>query len=76
MAAAKTDAEPNWREEIYQAIKELEIKQVHYVPDAGHSHVIDKCLADPDIEAGMLANEFGGSASAAAHGWAVSARLC
>jgi len=53
-------AEINWREDIFQAIKTLEIKQVHYVPDAGHSHVIDKCLADPQIEAGMLANEFEG----------------
>lgn len=51
-------AEPNWREGIYQALKELEIKQVHFVPDAGHSYVIDKCLADPEMEAGMLANEF------------------
>lgn len=56
--APNAAAEPNWREEVYQALKELEIKQVHFVPDAGHSHVIDRCLADPAIEAGMLANEF------------------
>ena len=59
-SAAGSAAEPNWREDVYQALKELDIRQVHYVPDAGHAHVIERCLADPEIEAGMLANEFEG----------------
>lgn len=60
-AASKPDrTEPNWREEIYQAFKELGIAQVHYVPDAGHAHLIERCMADAEIEAGMLANEFEG----------------
>jgi sulfopyruvate decarboxylase TPP-binding subunit len=58
--SANAAAETNWREDVYEAFKELGIRQVHYVPDAGHSHVIDRCLADPEIEAGMLANEFEG----------------
>ena len=58
--AEANPAEINWREGIYQQFKELDIRQVHYVPDAGHAHVIDRCLADPEIEAGMLANEFEG----------------
>lgn len=47
-----------WREGIYDTLKEIDIRQVVYVPDAGHSLLIDKCLADPAIKAGPLTNEF------------------
>jgi len=50
----------NWQSEVFDAFKDLNISQVTYVPDAGHAPLIDQCLADPDIKAGPLTNEFEG----------------
>jgi len=47
-----------WREGIYDVLKEIDVRQVVYVPDAGHSLLIERCLADPGIKAGPLTNEF------------------
>lgn len=47
-----------WREGIYDALKEIDVRQVVYVPDAGHALLIEKCIADPAIKAGPLTNEF------------------
>jgi sulfopyruvate decarboxylase TPP-binding subunit len=55
-----TKPDPAWREAIYRVLKELEFRQIVFVPDAGHAHLIERCLADPEIKAGPLTNEFEG----------------
>jgi sulfopyruvate decarboxylase alpha subunit len=61
-AAAET---PDWRDEIFAALKAAEIRQVGYVPDAGHARLIELCHADPDIRAVPLTSEEEGVALAA-----------
>ena len=46
-----------WWRDIYDALKEADIKQVVYVPDAGHAKLIDACIADNDIRAVPLTTE-------------------
>ena len=38
---------PAWQQAIYDVLKEGGVRQVAYVPDAGHSHVIRCVQADP-----------------------------
>lgn len=47
----------SWKEAIYQVLKEGNIRQVTYVPDAGHAHVINRVHADPDMKAIVLTTE-------------------
>lgn len=48
---------PAWQEAIFKVLKEGGIRQVAYVPDAGHSHVIRSAIADPEIEDIVLTTE-------------------
>ena len=41
----------SWPEQIFDELKSLNVRQVAYVPDAGHSQLIKMCEADPDIHA-------------------------
>ena len=55
---SKTKAtEADWRDDIFAALKAAEIRQVGYVPDAGHSRLIELCEADPEICAVPLTSE-------------------
>ncbi len=38
-----------WQEEVFTALKEAGVRQVAWVPDAGHAHVIDRVRADPEM---------------------------
>ncbi|HPA51466.1 MAG TPA: thiamine pyrophosphate-binding protein [Thermoanaerobaculia bacterium] len=38
-----------WQEEVFSALKGAGVRQVAWVPDAGHAHVIDRVLADPGL---------------------------
>ncbi len=49
--------EPDWRDDIFAALKAADIRQVGYVPDAGHSRLIELCRADPAIRAIVLTSE-------------------
>ena len=63
-----TDNPPSaadWRDQIFAALKAADIRQVGYVPDAGHSRLIELCQADPDIRAVSLTTEEEGVALAA-----------
>ena len=51
------DGALEWREEIFAALKAAEIRQVGYVPDAGHARLIELCRADPTIRAVPLTGE-------------------
>src|SRR4051812_26712582 len=48
---------PDWRDDIFAALKAADIRQVGYVPDAGHSRLIELCEADPQIRAVSLTSE-------------------
>jgi sulfopyruvate decarboxylase alpha subunit len=50
-------AAPDWRDDIFVALKRAEIRQVGYVPDAGHTRLIECCRADPEIRAIPLTSE-------------------
>lgn len=50
-------SELDWRDGIFAALKAADIRQVGYVPDAGHARLIDLCRADPDIRAVPLTTE-------------------
>jgi sulfopyruvate decarboxylase alpha subunit len=46
-----------WPLGIYRALKQAGVKQVAYVPDAGHSRLIKACDADREIKAVCLTTE-------------------
>ena len=46
-----------WPDEIYSLLKEHDIRQVALVPDAGHSRLIGRCLADGDMRVVTLTTE-------------------
>ena len=54
-----------WQAEVYAALKSAGIRQIGYVPDAGHAHLIEAAHADPDIDAVVLTTEEEGIALAA-----------
>jgi sulfopyruvate decarboxylase alpha subunit len=58
-------ADADWRDRTFAALKAADIRQVGYVPDAGHSRLIELCRADPDIRAVSLTTEEEGVALAA-----------
>ena len=47
----------DWRHEIFAVLKAAEIRQVAYVPDAGHARLIELCRADPTIRSVPLTSE-------------------
>jgi sulfopyruvate decarboxylase alpha subunit len=59
------DASSDWREQIFAALKSTDIRQIGYVPDAGHSRLIELCVADAAIRAVSLTTEEEGIALAA-----------
>jgi sulfopyruvate decarboxylase alpha subunit len=46
-----------WQNELYDLLRRNNITQFAYVPDAGHSILINRCLADPDVHAIALTTE-------------------
>jgi len=46
-----------WPQDIYDAFKKLGIRQVAYVPDAGHTQLIKSCHADRSMKAVSLTTE-------------------
>jgi sulfopyruvate decarboxylase alpha subunit len=54
-----------WPDRLYETFKRAGIRQVGYVPDAGHARLIDHCRADPDIRDIVLTTEEEGVALAA-----------
>jgi sulfopyruvate decarboxylase alpha subunit len=53
----KASTAPSWQEDVFRALKEGDIRQIAYVPDAGHSHAIRCAEADPDIHDIVLTTE-------------------
>ena len=48
---------PQWPDDIFAALKAADIRQVGYVPDAGHARLIERVRVDPLIRAVALTSE-------------------
>jgi sulfopyruvate decarboxylase alpha subunit len=57
LMTAPSSGEPNWPGDIFAALKAAEIRQVGYVPDAGHARLIERVAADRGIRAVSLTSE-------------------
>jgi len=55
----------DWPDRLFATFKRADIRQVGYVPDAGHARLIDRCRADPEIRDVALTTEEEGVALAA-----------
>ena len=53
----KRAAAPTWPAAIFKTLKDADIAQVSYVPDAGHAELIKSCLADNHIKTTRLTTE-------------------
>jgi len=47
----------DWWKQIFSAFKAATVRQVAYVPDAGHAALIDACVRDNDMRAIALTSE-------------------
>src|SRR6201996_742625 len=54
-----------WPDQLFDVLKGADIRQVGYVPDAGHARLIQRCKEDNDIRDVMLSTEEEGVALAA-----------
>jgi sulfopyruvate decarboxylase alpha subunit len=55
----------DWPDRLFETLKRADIRQVGYVPDAGHARLIDRCRADSQIHDVVLTSEEEGVALAA-----------
>ena len=55
----------NWRDGVFEALLQAGVRQVAYVPDAGHSRLIERAHATPGVQAVVLTTEEEGVALAA-----------
>jgi len=55
----KTDATrpTSWQDDLYDELRRSDITQIAYVPDAGHSVLITRSLADRDVHSIRLTTE-------------------
>jgi sulfopyruvate decarboxylase alpha subunit len=61
----RTTTALHWPDAIYAQFRRTGIRQVGYVPDAGHGRLIELCVADPNIHHVVLTTEEEGVALAA-----------
>lgn len=47
----------NWPDALYDTLVRQQVRQVAYVPDAGHSRLIERCDANADMETTVLTTE-------------------
>ena len=62
MDAKEQTLQHAWKDEIFDILKQGDVKQIVYVPDAGHSQVIKKAWADEAITAIPVTTEEDGVA--------------
>jgi sulfopyruvate decarboxylase alpha subunit len=55
----------DWPEGLHRTLKNAGVRQVGYVPDAGHKRLIELCLADRDVRTVVLSTEEEGMGLAA-----------
>jgi sulfopyruvate decarboxylase alpha subunit len=46
-----------WQDDVFDLLREHNVTQFAYVPDAGHKILINRALADPDVHAVALTTE-------------------
>src|SRR6188768_1653689 len=56
-AATETQTRTGWQHDLYDLLRRHDITQFAYVPDAGHSILIDRSLADPGVHSIPLTTE-------------------
>jgi sulfopyruvate decarboxylase alpha subunit len=56
-ADASAELAPNWPEDIFAILQRFDVCQVPYVPDAGHSQLIQRVLATPTMRGIPLTTE-------------------
>ena len=61
----ETRASDDWPSELYRILKAADVRQMSYVPDAGHSQLIRLFSADRDVTTNVLTTEEEGVAIAA-----------
>jgi sulfopyruvate decarboxylase alpha subunit len=64
-AHVRADLPTAWPSELYKRLKASDVRHMAYVPDAGHSALINLFLADPDVVSNVLTTEEEGVAIAA-----------
>lgn len=64
-AAVPAESEKQWPEQVYDALKAAGISQMSYVPDAGHTTLIQRFSADAEVATNVLTTEEEGIAIAA-----------
>jgi sulfopyruvate decarboxylase alpha subunit len=65
MTQMRPEEQPAWPAELYRLLKAAGVRQVSYVPDAGHARLIDLFAADSEIVSNVLTTEEEGIAIAA-----------
>ena len=55
-------AVPAWADALYDVLVHQDIRQVAYVPDAGHSRLIELCAGNPDMTTTVMTTEEDGIA--------------
>lgn len=63
--ARRTKKKATWQEQVYGLLRDADIRQFSYVPDAGHAFLIDQSIADPKVQSVALTTEEEGIALAA-----------
>lgn len=57
LAEAETTASMRWQDQVYDLLRQHDVTQFAYVPDAGHIILIDRALADPGVHPVALTTE-------------------
>lgn len=61
----EVNADDQWPDAVYHALRAANVCRMAYVPDAGHSTLINLFLADPEVVSNVLTTEEEGVAIAA-----------
>jgi len=57
LADASHEITPSWPEHIFEILQRFDVRQVPYVPDAGHSQLIERVLASKSMRGIPLTTE-------------------
>ena len=63
-AESRPPLDAEWPEQLYRVLKAAQVRQVSYVPDAGHSALIRLFAADGEVKSNVLTTEEEGIAIA------------
>jgi sulfopyruvate decarboxylase alpha subunit len=54
---APNGGQRDWPKELYQVLRAADVRHMSYVPDAGHTRLIELLHADPDVVCNVLTTE-------------------